>query len=157
MEKMFVLARLKHGPYSNITSGGSSVTMAFSTAMEWGNEYTWSAHRHNNTCIWMSPWWGGNIGNPNWHYLSTCILDQDPNSTTVIEQLQFMHDIEKAESVDHHAKPLTKFLKRLEEWFKGGISWTLYFPAHFKQQRHWLSFKIDFEWCQLAYGEPLVT
>jgi hypothetical protein len=90
-------------------------------------------------------------------YLSTRILDQDPNSTTVIEQLRFMHNIEKVESVDHQAKPLTKFLKRLEERFKGGISRTLYFPAHFKQQRHWLSFKIDFERRQLAYGEPLVT
>lgn len=63
-----ILARLEHGPYSDITSGGSSTTMAFSTAMEWGNEYTWSAHRHNDTCIWASPQWGGNIGNPNRHH-----------------------------------------------------------------------------------------
>ena len=88
-------------------------------------------------------------------YLSTRILDED--STTVIEQLRFMRDIEKAESGNHHAKPLTKFLKRLEEQFKDGISQRLYFPAHFKQQRHRLSFKIDFERRQLAYGESLDT
>ncbi|KAF8237208.1 hypothetical protein L208DRAFT_1389758 [Tricholoma matsutake] len=80
---------------------------------------------------------------------------QDPSCTTVIEQLQFMHDIEKAESVHYHTSPLTKFLKRLEERFKSGILHTLYFSVHFKQKRHWLSFKIDFKKRQLAYGDSL--
>lgn len=70
--------------------------------------------------------------------LSRCI-EEEPDCTTVIEQLQFMHDIEKAESANHHSVPLTKFLKQLEEQFKGGISCTLYFPAHFKKNKHWVS------------------
>ncbi|KAF8228718.1 hypothetical protein L208DRAFT_1403197 [Tricholoma matsutake] len=79
---------------------------------------------------------------------------QDPSCTTVIEQLRFMHNIEKAKSVHYHTNSLINFLKWLEEQFKSSVLHTLYFPVHFKQKWHWLSFKIDFKKQQLAYCEP---
>jgi hypothetical protein len=79
--------------------------------------------------------------------------DMTLDSLVIIETLRFMHDINKAASEADHAKPLTPFLKRLEDRIRSNKSDTLIFPAFLESAKHWLAFKIDFEHGELSYGE----
>jgi len=76
------------------------------------------------------------------------------DSFIVIEDLRFMGDINKATSACDHNKPLTTFLRRLEERIMSGSmkSDTLLFPAHLPKHKHWVAIKIDFEAETISYG-----
>lgn len=77
------------------------------------------------------------------------------DSFVIIETLRFMQDINKASSESDHTKPLTSFLKHLENRIRKGKFETLIFPVHLGQENHWLAFKIDFEHGELSYGDSL--
>jgi len=70
----------------------------------------------------------------------------------IIENLRFIHDIEKAASENDHNKPLTTFLKRLEDRIRNTRSDVLIFPVFLKAVNHWLAFKIDFADGAVSYG-----
>jgi hypothetical protein len=79
--------------------------------------------------------------------------DTTLDSFVIIETTRFMHDINKATSERDHTKPLTSFLKHLEDRICNENFDTLVFPAHLDEEKHWLAFKIDFEHRELSYGK----
>ncbi|RDB22778.1 hypothetical protein Hypma_009978 [Hypsizygus marmoreus] len=81
---------------------------------------------------------------------------EDPNCQEVtIETLRFVNDITKVKSASEYHQLSTRVLQRLEERVIAGSLRTLYFPAYLEAQRHWLSFKLNFEAKELSYGKPL--
>jgi hypothetical protein len=81
--------------------------------------------------------------------------ESDPtlDDIVIIETRRFMNDINKAISQEDHNKPLTSFLKRLEDRITTTRSDTLLFPAFLPKEKHWIAFKIDFHSSELSYGK----
>ena len=98
----------------------------------------------------------GNLIDMMFAYLSDR-AERDPtlDNFAIIETLRFMYDINIAASADDHKKPLTPLLQRLEERIKETESDVLIFPVHFSEQKHWLTFKIDFTNAEISYGKAL--
>jgi hypothetical protein len=63
-----------------------------------------------------------------------------------------MLDIHKAKGSEDHIKPPMRLLGRLEKELKQK-SPRFYFPTFWKEKKHWIVFRIDFEMGVLTYGE----
>ncbi|KIJ91181.1 hypothetical protein K443DRAFT_126315 [Laccaria amethystina LaAM-08-1] len=74
------------------------------------------------------------------------------DTLVIIENLRFMNDINKAKAVTDHNKPLTKFLKWLEDQIKSNDSNKLVFPAHMEKMKHWIAVEIDFKARTISYA-----
>ncbi|KAG6819326.1 hypothetical protein H0H93_012927 [Arthromyces matolae] len=81
--------------------------------------------------------------------------DETVEGIVIVETLRFMHEISKAQTAEYYNRPSSPFLRRLEERIDSGQQEVLIFPAYLEAQKHWLTFKIDFEAREISYGDSL--
>jgi hypothetical protein len=78
--------------------------------------------------------------------------DEATDEFLTIENLQFIHEIEKANEYSYWDSPSPSFLRRLEERALHNKLTAMVFPVYVAKVKHWLAFRIDFENEELAYG-----
>lgn len=86
------------------------------------------------------------------HLADRAESDDATDDFLVIENLRFMHEIEKAKSPKHWDSPSSSFLQRLEGRVLQKKLEAMIFPVYITKARHWLAFRIDFKNEELAYG-----
>jgi hypothetical protein len=86
------------------------------------------------------------------HLADRAETDKVTDDFVMIENLRFMHEIEKANSYTYWDSPSPSFLRRLEERVLQKALTAMIFPVYLANMRHWLAFRIDFENKELAYG-----
>lgn len=83
--------------------------------------------------------------------------DETIDSLVAVETLRFWGEIDKAKSAKFFEKaPGSAFLRRLEKRILDEELDFLVFPVRMDSQMHWLTFKLDFKNCELAYGTKLL-
>jgi hypothetical protein len=65
--------------------------------------------------------------------------DEVTDRFIVIENLCFMHQIEKAKTPNHWDSPSSSFLKRLKEWILDKKVLAMVFPVFLADMKHWLT------------------
>ena len=78
--------------------------------------------------------------------------DDTLDAIVVIENMRFMHEIDKATTADYFQNSPTCLMSRLEQRLDVRGADTMIFPAFLESQSHWLTFKLDFEAFELSYG-----
>ena len=79
--------------------------------------------------------------------------DETIDSLVAVETLRFWGEIDKAKSAKSFKKAFrSAFLQRLEKRILDEELDFLVFPVQMDSQMHWLTFKLDFKNCELAYG-----
>ena len=81
--------------------------------------------------------------------------DEATDAFIVINNLHFMHEIEKAKTSRHWDSPSPSFLRCLEEWILDKKVLAMVFPVFLADMKHWLAFWINFENKEIAYGIQL--
>ena len=79
--------------------------------------------------------------------------DDTLDAIVIVENMPFMHEIDKATSADYFQSSRTRLMSRLEQRSEARGTDTMIFPAFLESQSHWLTFKLDFEKFELSYGE----
>lgn len=79
-------------------------------------------------------------------------LDESVESYVRIETSRFWRELDKAKSSKDFNTPSRSFLGRLEDRLQNGEIVYLLFPVYLAPEKHWLTFKLDFESHQLSYG-----
>ncbi|KAJ7915715.1 hypothetical protein B0H13DRAFT_2324107 [Mycena leptocephala] len=84
-------------------------------------------------------------------------ISEEPKvvSRVLLVQRPFILNILKATGPEHYKERATKYLQTLEDKLKNGTKSELWFLALWKEQKHWLTFKCDFQALTLSYGDPL--
>lgn len=83
--------------------------------------------------------------------------DETIDSLVAVETLQLWGEIDKVKSAKFFEKtPVSAFLQRLEKRILDEEIDFLVFPVRVDSQTHWLTFKLDFKNCELAYGTKLI-
>ena len=84
--------------------------------------------------------------------------DETIDSLVAVETLRFWTEIDKAKSAKYFEKASgSAFIRRLEMRILDEELDFLVFPVRMDSQTHWLTFKLDFKNCELAYGMKLFS
>jgi hypothetical protein len=78
---------------------------------------------------------------------------KDLNAITIVENLCFMQEINKATSANYSQCSPTCLMSWMEQQLEVHGADMLIFPAFFRSQGHWLTFKLDLESFEQSYGE----
>jgi hypothetical protein len=79
--------------------------------------------------------------------------DETLDSLVTVETLRLWTEIEKAKNIQYFNGHPPTFLCCLEKRILDGEINYLVFPVHWDTQKHWLTFKLDFQLKELSYGE----
>ncbi|KAH9979551.1 hypothetical protein BGW80DRAFT_1442528 [Lactifluus volemus] len=89
------------------------------------------------------------------HILDRIEQDETLDSLVTVETLCLWTEIKKAKNIQYFDGHPPMFLHRLEKRILDREIDFLIFPVHWDVQKHWLTFKLDFQLKELSYSDSL--